>query len=155
MKRLLQLCVCAGLVFTLVGCNFALLWSGITGSGYYSVTRSTISNVSGNLSINSIDLSTLTTSSVIVYETPSPNFYYGKLALTALAASSGITVQFVTYNSDGTANKTSNGTSVAAGQYLDLETNTLSSGSSTACFQYSSSMTLVPANGAKFYIYSK
>jgi hypothetical protein len=158
MKRLLQLCACAGLVFALVGCNFALLWDGIIGSGYYSVSRSTIVNASSSLSPNPIDLSALTTNSVIVYETVSPanDYLYGKMALTSAATPGSITIQFVTYNDNGTKYQSSSSTTIDAGWYLDLDTTSATVGESgTSDFQYLSTKSLVPTNGATFYVLTK
>jgi hypothetical protein len=156
MKRLLQLCACAGLVFSLVGCNFDLLWSGITGSGYYSISRSTVSNVSGSLSQSTIDLSSLTTSSVVVYETSGSPQLYGKMAITSAASATSVTIKFLTYTASGGTELESTGKTITAGQYLDLETGTVTSAATgTSDFLYNSSMQLVPQNSSTFYTYSK
>jgi hypothetical protein len=148
MKRLLKLCLCACLVFSLGGCNFELLWNGITGTGYYSISRSDIAGTT--LSTSTVPLSTLTTSSVIVYETR--NLYYGKLALTAAATDSAVTIQFVTYNSSGSPLLSSNYTNIPLNTGINLETGASTTGT-TADFIYSAGKILTPQNGSTFVVY--
>ena len=79
MKRTAFAIVCVSLVLVLAGCNvWSIIWQGIIGKGYYQLTQSSIVNSNSNMTSSPIDLTTLTTSSVIIYKTGA-NGLYGKL----------------------------------------------------------------------------
>jgi hypothetical protein len=148
-------CACLCGVLLLTGCNvWNVIWQGIVGHGYYQVTRSSVVNTISSMTKDAIDLSALTTNSVIVYTT-SANALYGKLSFTALS-SSIVTIMFETYNTDGTEFSGSNGTQVAAGSSFDLETGQIvGTGNTLADFSFSAAEQLTPLNNAVFAVYSK
>jgi len=152
MQRIWKLSVCLLLVFFLAGCNFwTIIWDGIAGKGYYQTTRSTIAAQSGNLSATPISLGAYSTSAVIVYKT-NANGYYGKLSYLSVSDTS-LVIQFVTYANDGTAAKSSNSTTIAVGESINLETGGIAG--SAGDFTFAAGETLTPANAATFYVYSK
>jgi hypothetical protein len=146
-KRLLGAACLATLLF-LAGCD--IIWQGITGKGYYQVTRSTAASDDADMKSAAIDLSGLATDSVIVFKT-SANSYYGKLSYTALDAA-GLTIKFVTYAADGSTLKSSNGATVTAGSSFSLETGAEVAASATSAdLTFTAPATLTPVNNAVFY----
>jgi hypothetical protein len=155
MKRFFRLLLCASLVLCLASCDtwWGLLVAGITGKGYYQVSRSSVTAVSASLKNTSIALTSLTTSSVIVYQTHDAVPHYGKLALTTALTSTSMSFQYVTFADDGSTLKGSNGTSVSSGSGFDLENDT-ATGSTAASADFSFDGTsLIPKNNATFYLY--
>lgn len=155
MKKAFIRCVCLCGVLLITSCNvWNVIWQGIVGHGYYQVTRSSVVNAISTMTKDAIDLSALTTNSVIVYTT-SATAYYGKLTFTAVSSSS-VTIIFETYNTDGTEFQGSNGTQVAAGSSFDLETGQIvGTGNTLADFSFSDTEQLTPLNNAVFVVYSK
>src|SRR5271157_5649124 len=76
MKRTAFAIVCVSLVLVLADCNvWNIIWQGIIGKGYYQLTQSSIVNSSSYMTASPIDLTTLTTSSVIIYKTSASGLY--------------------------------------------------------------------------------
>ncbi len=125
MKRTAFAIVCVSLVLVLAGCNvWNIIWQGIIGKGYYQLTQSSIVNSSSNMTSSPIDLTTLTTSSVIIYKT-SASGLYGKLSLVTAPPAGSLVFQFTTYASDGTTKQSSSSYTISSGNNFDLEAGSL------------------------------
>ena len=158
MKRFLLPLLCAALMVSLGGCDtwWNLIVAGITGKGYYQTGYTSIVNASGYLTKSSIDLSQLTTDSVIIYQTTNQR-YYGKMSLVNPYSSGSITIIFETYDNSGNNYASNTALSVSNGQGISLESK---SGSPTNGQGSNSDFVftapdLVPSNNAEFYLYSK
>ena len=149
MKRASIAILCASFLLLLCGCAF--IWQGIIGKGYYQLTQASIQNKSASMSGAPIDLTALTTSSVIVYKT-SANGLYGKLSLLTAPPTANLLIMFETYALDGTSKTSSQSVTITPNEGFDLEAGTQQS-PSISDFQFTASPpTLNPKNSALFYL---
>ncbi len=151
MKRYSVALLCASVLLVLSGCDVLnFLWQGIIGKGYYQLTQASVAAESTSMTNAPIDLSTLTTSSVIVYKT-SANGLYGKLSLLTAPPTGSLTIMFVTYKADGTTKQSSTSVIIPAAGAFDLEGG-IQTAQGNSDFVFSSPATLTPENFAKFYL---
>ena len=151
MKRVFAPTLCVLLVTFLAGCNvWSIIWQGIIGKGYYQLTQATIMNNVASMTANPIDLTTLTTSSVIIYKT-SASGLYGKLSLTTAPITGSLKIMFQTYAVDGTSYASSSSVTITSGSSFSLETG-IETSASASDFLYAAPGILTPYSPAVFYL---
>jgi hypothetical protein len=147
----LRVVLCSSLLLFLAGCDFwSIVWQGIIGKGYYQLTQASIANKSASMTADPIDLTALSTSSVIIYRT-SASSLYGKMSLITAPISGSLVIKFETYAGDGTTKATSSSTSMQPGNSFDLEAGSVTS-AGTSDFLFSAPGTLTPHSPAVFYL---
>jgi len=151
MKRVLVVIACVSLPLALTGCDVLnYIWQHIVGHSYSQVDLTSLESNSANMTNSNSGQSSIPANSVVGYKTR--HGFYGKLGVLSVSASS-LSIQFTTYNSDGSTLASAASLQLSSSGYCDLETgNQGNLGPSASDFQWFNA-TLEPQGAAVFYVF--